>query len=1048
MRYLLCLAAMFAAVSVRAAEPVPDFNRDVRPILADKCYHCHGPDQKNRKGGLRLDTPTGAARALRGEKPSETELVRRITTTDAEERMPPTESNFTKRLSPKEVATLTAWVAGGAKFANHWAFTAPTSPPLPAVADPTWQAPLDRFVFARLVKEGLKPSPRTDKATLIRRVTLDLTGLPPTPEEVTAFVNDTSPTAYEKVVDRLLASPRFGERMAVLWLDLARYGDSSVYHADGPRDMWGWRDGVIQSFNTNKPFDRFTIEQIAGDLLPNATMEQKVASGFNRNHATTDEGGVIAEEFRVDYVVDRVKTVSSTWLALSLECAQCHDHKYDPISQREYYQFYAYFNNSRDAGMQTRNGNAAPLVELKDPDSATKQQLARQAREEFAKQLADQRPKSVKSKAFVEWLAKQTKPANATAPTQPLSFYLPFDEKDRATGITDLLGNVGVPTEGRGQDAKRPNGDGLKLPGNTVYQFPDDPKLEHNTPFTFAAWMKVPANGGGFLLTKMDPGEKNYRGFDLGLDGRKPGLHLIHNWSDNALKVYAKNPIKPDAWQHVVIVYDGSGKAAGVRIFVDGVVQETTVFADTLTKTIVAEAPFRLGSRSEGGNFNGDVDDVAIYRGAVPTAEISQLATDPVLRFLAIPAEQRTATQTELLATHFLRTTDAAFQNRLRTLAQKYEAERKSVRGLSSVMVMEDLPANQMRPTFVLNRGQYDQPKKDQPVKPGVPAVFPPLPTDATPNRLGLAQWLVRPDHPLTARVTVNRFWQMLFGEGLVRTSEDFGLQGESPSHPELLDWLAVDFVQHGWDVKRVLKQLVTSATYCQDSRFTSELRERDPENRLFARGPRFRLQAEFLRDSALFVSGLFVEKIGGPSVRPYQPAGIWEEVAIDTNLSRFVQDTGDKLYRRSLYTYWKRSSPHPSMMTFDAPTREKCTGARSRTNTPLQALITLNDTQFVEAARAFAERIIKHGGGSAEERVKYAIRAALGRPATSKEVELLAKLATTQLARFREDPKNAEVFLKIGDSPRDASIPAGDHAAWSVVASTILNLDEFLVKN
>lgn len=1044
---VLSMLTILAGSTVARADSAPDFNREVRPILADKCYHCHGPDSSTRKGGLRLDTPQGAASVLKGKSPAETSLVRHITSKDPEEAMPPPESNFSKKLSPKEIATLTAWVAAGGKYSNHWAFDPPAVGAAPAVSDPAWRGAVDRWVFARLAKEGLKPSPTADKATLLRRVTLDLTGLPPTPKELDDFLADRSDNAYDKVVDRLLASPRYGERMAVLWMDLARYGDSSVYHADGPRDMWGWRDWVIKSFNNNMPFDRFTIEQLAGDLIPKATIDQKVASGFNRNHATTDEGGVIPEEFRVDYVVDRVKTVSSTWLALSMECAQCHDHKYDPVSQKEYYRFYAYFNNTKDPGMQTRNGNQAPLVEVADPDADAKRLAARQAREVVEKELADLRTKALKGKAFTDWLAKQKSPEGATAPTAPLGWYLPLDEKDK-TALLDPLGAIGTAAEGKATDAKRPGGDGVKLAGNTVYRFAGDAGIEWNKPFTFAAWMKVPKNGGGFLLSKMAPADKNHQGFDLGTDGGKPGLHVIHSWPGNAVKVYAKQPLAADKWQHVVITADGTGKAAGIKIYVDGKLQEVTVHADSLNATIANSAPLQLGARSDGaGKYNGEADDIAIYPAAIPPDAVAALATDPILRLLAIPADKRTAEQTALLAGQFLRSSDTGYQNKAKQLAQKLDAERKVDRGLTSVMVMEDLPGTQMRQTFILNRGQYDQPKKDSPVTAGVPAVFPPVPDGAPANRLGLAKWLVRPDHPLTARVAVNRFWQLFFGEGLVRTTEDFGLQGEVPSNPELLDALAVDFVKSGWDVKGMIKQLVTSQTYRQSSASTPALREKDPENRLLARGPRFRLQGEFIRDSALFVSGLFVEKVGGPSVRPYQPKGVWEEVAIDTNLSRFVQDTGEKLYRRSLYTYWKRSSPHPAMMTFDAPTREKCIGARSRTNTPLQALVTLNDPQFVEASRAFAERIVK-SGTSPEDRVRFAIKSALGRPATEREVTLLSKLAASQLERFKADPKKASSFLAVGESKRDESIPAPDHAAWAMVASTVLNLDEFLVKN
>jgi hypothetical protein len=836
-------------------------------------------------------------------------------------------------------------------------------------------------------------------------------------------------------------------------MDLARYGDSSVYHADGPRDMWAWRDGVIKAFNSNQPYDQFTIEQLAGDLIPNATIAQRVASGFNRNHATTDEGGVIPEEFRVDYVVDRVKTVSSTWLAVSMECAQCHDHKYDPITQREYYQFYAYFNNTKDAGMQTRSGNATPLVEVPDPEADKKRAAALLVREQALEKLTQHREQVAKSKAFQQWSAKvDTSDANssqAASLTNQLTLFFPFDEDNKQAFVSSLDGRIAVNLDGRFAEAKRPNGNGVKFNGSVGAAFVDGPQLDWNEPFSFAAWMNVPKGGGGFLVAKMN-NDQDYQGYDLGTDGLKPGLHLVHKWSSNALKVYTKQDMSPDVWHHVVITSDGSGKAAGIRIYVDGELQESQFHADSLTATIKNPTPFRLASRSDGAKFKGNVDDLALWNRTLTAEEVKLAARDFLSSARSIAVDQRNAEQSAALLSLYLRTVDKAQANLTRDLAKKYDDERKAERGISSVMIMEDLPQAQMRQTFVLNRGQYDQPQKDKEVQPGVPTVFPPLANDAPRNRLGLAQWLVRADHPLTSRVAVNRFWQLFFGEGLVRTTEDFGLQGEVPSHPELLDWLSVDFVEHGWDVKRLIKQILLSETYQQSSLVPhgTDSAPIDPENRLLARGPRIRLQGEFIRDSALFVSGLFVEQLGGPSVRPYQPPGIWEEVALDTNLSKYVQDHGEKLYRRSMYTYWKRSAPQPSLQIFDAPTREKCIGRRPRTNTPLQALVTLNDPQYVEAARAFAQRILKEGGESPEGRIQFAIKTAVGRSASERELYLLKQLIASQSARFHKDSAKAAELLKIGESPRDESIPATDHAAWLILASTVLNMDEFLMKN
>lgn len=1011
-----------------------DFNREVRPILSDKCYHCHGPDQQNRKAGLRLDTPEGAAKVVKGDSVEATKLYKRITHANPEKRMPPADANFNKVLTAKEIDILKQWLTGGAKYARHWAFEKPFQAILPEVADPEWQRPIDRFIVARLQKEGLKPNPRADRATLLRRVTLDLTGLPPTPQEIEAFLKDRSADAYEKVVDRLLQSPRYGERMTLFWMDLARYGDSSVYHADGNRDMWGWRDGVIRSFNENQPFDQFTIEQLAGDLIPNATVAQKVASGFNRNHATTDEGGVIPEEFRVDYVVDRVKTVSNTWLALSMECSQCHDHKYDPLSQREYYQFYAFFNSTKDGGMQTRGGNSAPVVTVPDMEALANLDRVKAARHSAETELAKYRAAWQPGKEFADWLAKQN-PKAAPLHRSP-EFVLPLAPQGKTSVLVASDGQFAI-APGPLAEAKRPQGAGVKFDGKTGLTFVKAFEFDASQPFTFTVWLQVPAKGGGGpILSSMDKDA----GFQFSIDDFKPTIWIKNGM---ALKVTGKAKLTPGAWHHLVFSGDGKKSAKGVRIHVDGKQIDTQIIEDRLGDApgFARRKPLHFAEVAGGAKFNGSLDALAFFRGEFTDEQILSAGGDLVARLLARPER---SDRDAILVDHYLRTVDGRHAQLLKTFSQAIDAERSLKAGTTSVMVMEDLP--QMRPTYILNRGQYDQPLKDKLVQPGVPAILPPLPKDAPANRLGMARWLFQPDHPLTGRVAVNRFWQLLFGEGLVRTSEDFGLQGEMPSHSELLDWLAVDFAKSGWDVKRAMKQIVMSSTYCQESRLTPKVREADPQNRLLARAPRLRLQAEFIRDNFLFVSGLLVDKVGGKSVKPYQPDGLWTELSMGG--PGWVADKGDKLYRRSMYTYWKRSVPHPSMMTFDAPTREKCSGYRARTNTPLQALVTLNDPQFVEAARVFAQRILKQSGAGPRERIQFAYLHALGRPASEKEVGLIEKLLVSQRGRFDADPKKADALLKVGESPRDPLIPAVEHAAWTMVASTILNLDEFLVKN
>ncbi|MEZ5303302.1 MAG: DUF1553 domain-containing protein, partial [Verrucomicrobiales bacterium] len=1026
-----------------AAEGAIDFNRQIRPILSDNCFYCHCPDEKERKAKLRLDTAEGAAKVIDAASPMESEFIHRITTEDADDVMPPRDANTDKTLKPAEIALLKQWVAEGAKYEDHWAFVPPSKPEPPAVRDASWcQNEIDRFVLARLEAEGLRPMPEAPRPLLLRRVAFDLTGLPPTPAEVDAFVNDASPNAYEKAVDRLLKSERYGERMALAWMDAARYGDTSVMHADGPRDMWPWRDWVIAAYNANMPFDRFSIEQIAGDLIPEATPMQKVASGFNRNHATSDEGGAIPEELRVEYVVDRVKTTSNVWLALSMECGQCHEHKYDPISQKEYYQFFAYFNNTKDPGMQTRNGNQSPVVEVMTPEREA--EIARSAEKVAQTEAALAKHKAEAEPQFAEWLAKNdAEPKDGAAPEPDgLAHFFAFEE-DGGNAVGSALSGVTAALDG-GKHQSEPRdkaGRALKLDGKTAFTAPSFPDVEKDQGFTFAAWLKLPKNANGAVFSRMNV-DKAYRGYDFWVQNRQIGTHIVSAWPDNALKVVSKQALEPGKWQHVAVVYDGSAKAAGVRIYIDGKLTENAVEQDSLKDSIITDAPFRIGARSKGANLNGSVDDLRIYGRALAEAEIGALGGDPIRALFAVPAAERKPEQIEQLRGYYFATADKAYQRQAEQLKKLEAAHAKLTETKITSMIMEDNEKPRM--TYVLNRGAYDQPIEDEVIPPGVPDFLPDLPADAPANRLGLARWLFAERHPLTGRVAANRYWAMLFGNGLVGTVSDFGNQGESPSHPELLDWLACDFEDSGWDVKRTLKQIVMSAAYRQDSRATPALLERDPQNRLMARGSRFRLQGEFIRDHALAVSGLLVGEVGGPGVKPYQPPNIWNEVSLNGGL-RYQQDKGESLYRRSMYTYWKRSAPAPNMLIFDAPSREKCTVQRARTNTPLQALVTLNDPCFVEAARALAARMIQEGGGEPAARIAFAFRYAVSRDPAADEVAILTNILEKRLAEFRAEPAKAEEFLKVGESPRPAEIDAAEHAAWSVVAQVILNLDEAL---
>ena len=1043
---------LFATSPLLPAADAIDFNRDIRPILSSNCFLCHGPDAHDRKAKLRLDTREGAirlndgVRAIDPDALADSEFLHRIASSDKEEVMPPPESH--KVLSEEQKTLLRKWILSGAEYKEHWAFLPPAKTTAPSTQEKARiHNPVDTFILANLAKAGLEQSAEADRRTLIRRVTYDLTGLPPAPGDVEAFVSDKSPQAYEKVVDRLLATERYGERMALAWMDAARYGDSSVMHADGPRHMWAWRDWVIDAYNSNMPFDQFTTEQLAGDLLPDATIGQRVASGFNRNHATSDEGGAFAEELRVEYVVDRVKTTANVWMGLTMECAQCHDHKYDPISQREYYQMFAYFNNTTDPGMQTRGGNQSPVVNVPPREQADKLAGLRKAIEASDRKLDEYRRSAVPE--HVKWLRVAQKSAGNAAPEPDgLAHFFPLDERDGKqvkAGVGGGVGQVG----GKLSPAGRDGGGGLRFDGKTSITFSSWPPRERDQPFTFAAWLKVPGNGNGSVMARMDVGQA-FRGYDFWIQNRAVGTHIISNWPQNALKVVSAQPLAADKWQHVAVVYDGSSKASGVKIFIDGKLVGNKVEQDTLKDSIATQTPFKIGSRSSGGNFNGEVDELRVYNRALSGSEIQRLGGDPIQGILATPADKRTQEQKMLLLEHYLSSKDKGYQQ-LVASHNKLLAEENGIKGQkgTSVMVMQDNPSNKIRKTYILDRGAYDQPIKEGPdavIHPGIPSALPDLAEGAAPNRLGLARWLTSGKNPLTARVAVNRYWALLFGRGLVKSVDDFGNQGSPPSHPELLDWLAVDFVESGWDVKRMLKQIVLSATYRQSSKLTPQLAKADPENILLARSPRFRLQGEFIRDTALDVSGLLVTHVGGPSVKPYQPPNIWNEVSLNGGL-RYKRDSGEKLYRRSMYTYWKRSAPMPNMLIFDAPTREKCMIQRPITNTPLQALVTLNDPQFVEAARALSQRLIKEGGNNTASRINLGFHLVLSRPATPDETRVIERILGNQLARFRSDPKKATEFLAVGDTTRDETLDAAEHAAWMVVGQLLLNMDEALTR-
>jgi hypothetical protein len=1031
-----------------AEEPLPavvEFNRDIRPILSNNCYQCHGPDQAKRKADLRLDLEAealadrGGYRAIEPGKITESELYLRVTAEDEDERMPPPKSG--RMLDRRQVELLGRWIAQGAKWQKHWSLLPPRRPALPDVNDKASpHNPIDRFVRARLEREGLAPAPEADRATLLRRVTLDITGLPPTPAEDDAFLADCAPDAYEKVVDRLLASPRYGERMAVRWLEAARYADTNGYQSDGERFMWRWRDWVIDAFNHNMPFDQFTIEQLAGDLLPNPSLEQQIATGFNRNHRGNGEGGIIPEEYAVEYVADRVETTSTVWLGLTVGCARCHDHKFDPITQKDFYQLFAFFNNIAEQGRAVKYGNSPPLI-----PTPTREQQAELATIEHDLAAAETR-----FKALAPDLAEAQKAWEKEAAESPRG---KIDWTLTAGLLARFeLGGHTSEREGRTNDARFRGGEPAFAPGRTGHaaafdgsRFVDAGDLAgfgFYDSFSLAAWVYPEGERGGTILSRMTDTARA-DGYSLAIVSGKLQLNLVKRWLDDALRVQTVRTFEPGCWHHVIATYDGSRVAEGVRIYVDGKPEPLEVLLDELNQSFRTSEPLRIGGGGgPGDRFHGRIDDARVYRRALGIEEAELVANpDRIDEILAAHAPQRNRSQARKLHAYFLAShaPEQIQRSHERLLAVRRRRD-ALVEGFPTTMVMQELPAP--RPTFLLIRGQYD--KREEKVESGVPGCLPPLPEGAPRNRLGLARWLVDPANPLPARVAVNRFWQLYFGTGLVKTGDDFGAQGEWPTHPELLDWLATELVRSGWNVKALQKTIVTSATYRQSSRLTAALHQRDPENQLLARGPRLRLPAEMIRDQALALAGLLVEHQGGPSVKPYQPEGLWKDLAEVTD---YPQDHGPSLYRRSLYTFWKRTVAPPEMLTFDSPTRETCSVRFTRTNTPLQALTLLNDVTFVEAARLFAQRLLTEGGCTTDERLTFAFRLATARRPSPAELEVLRRDLAENLAHFQADTKAARALASVGEAPRPETLDLVELAAYTATANLILNLEETITK-
>ncbi len=1021
-----------------------DFNRDIRPIMSDTCFHCHGNDEKSRKGKLRLDSREEALKAGKsGElaivpgKPDKSEAIKRIFAKDEDDVMPPKSAH--KDLTPEQKETFRRWVAEGAEYQGHWAFTAPKRPEVPKISNVKLktQNPIDNFVLARLEQEKLSPSPEADRVTLIRRASLDLTGIPPTPEEVDAFLADKSPKAYENLVDRLLASPRYGEHMAARWLDSARYADSNGFQSDTKRNMWHWRDWVINALNRNLPFDQFTIEQLAGDLLPGAKRDQIVATGFHRNHRLNGEGGRIVEEWFAETVIDRVETTGLTWMALTLNCCRCHDHKYDPISQKEFYQLFAFFNSNNEngvlddfggAGRTRRGGNSRPVLSLPTPEQEiqiTKLQQAvnaatakvASAKNELAAAQAAWEPKfrSEMKGNFKAWTALEPKEVRSDGGA---IFVKQNDGSYLATGINppfDQYLTVAPIAEGT-------------FSGLLLEVFPDE-SLPNKSLGRYS--------NGNFVLTDVIV-EINAPSLSKPLRANFTRAEADYNQKGYEVKLIVESKPK-------------RGKAAAKRR--QGWAVDGNTKRDARKAMFVADQPLTVPPNAT-INVTLRHDSIAghnigrfrLSTSSLPPATIrldGAKVPPSIIATLDLAPSKRSAQQRAELAKFYRENTDNPMKRAEASLAAAKKALDDFTADVPTTMVMEEIA--QPREAHILKRGEYDKP--GDLVSRTLPAVLPPLPANAPTNRLGLAKWLVSGQHPLTARVWVNREWERFFGTGIVKTTENFGMQSDPPSHPELLDWLATEFVRLNWDMKAMQKLIVMSATYRQSSKVTPELVERDPQNRLLARGPRFRLGAEMLRDQALAVSGLLVEKIGGPSVNPYMPEGVWDETSVYGDMRGYKRDKGDGLYRRTLYTIWKRTAAPPTMLMFDSPSRELCTVKRSRTNTPLQALALLNEITYVEAARALAQRMLSDGGSTPAERIAWGFRRVTSRKPDAADLKVLTAGLEKRLGKYRTDADAAKKLIAQGDSAPDAKLDAAELAAYTLTANVLLNLDEVVTK-
>jgi hypothetical protein len=1064
---VLVLAGARAPGALGAGSPETiSFNRIIEPILSENCYPCHGPDTASRKPGknpLRLDqarfafAPRDGGRPviIKGD-PAASEVVKRLKSTSDDELMPP--PSRSKRPTPKEIALIETWIRQGALYEEHWSLIAPVKEPPPEDPSGWAKTPVDKFIAAKLRENGLAPNPEEDKSRLLRRASFDLTGLPPSPEELRRYLNDTSPGAYENAVDRYLASDASAEHFARLWLDAVRYADTQGIHADDSRIVWPYRDWVIHAYRSNMPFDEFTVEQLAGDLLANPSLDQRIATGYNRLVPTTGEAGAIEEEYAAIYAKDRVETTAAVWLGLTAGCATCHDHKFDPMTMRDYYSLAAFFRNSGIQVLDEKNdANTPPAVFA--PLREERPRWDELVKAVAARESAVAARQSAATQDFARWPAIRNGPLARELSRDNLALHLSLS-----------YGRLGD-----GHRRPGPFGPAPRLM-KEGFASRETPVIDRYGRASYGAFVYVEDSPSGAIMSRMDKAEK-YRGWDLTLSEGKPVVHVVDQSPESALVIAAKERLAPGVWHQLFAVFDGSRRGAGaLSLYVDGHLADVDLINDKLGASILADAPFRLGARSDKSGVSDTIregrvyiQDVRFYNRSLSPREIAQFAASGLLRALFAPRDPRespdsagpvndvSAGRARLAgprrvaiksATVYERLYLASFDGpsaRLRTeMASLYaEEEKLRERGGMTLVMQEDRSAQPV--AYILSRGNYAA--KGELVRAATPAFLPPMASSEPRNRLGLARWIVSRDNPLTARVTVNRLWASLFGTGIVETTEDFGARGARPGNAPLLDWLAVEFMESGWDFRRMIKWMVMSAAYRQSAAVPPEKLGKDPLNVLVSRGPRYRLDAEEIRDQALAASGLLVRRVGGAPTRPYQPSGVWEAVAMKESDTRdYDQDGGDALYRRSIYTFWKRSAPPPSMEIFNAPSREVFCARRERSDTPLQALVTMNDPQFVEAARCLAARALKSSGDFGA-RLDLITDSLLSRRLTEPERAVIRRIEERALERYQKKPAEAIELTTVGDSEPDETVQVSELAAWTVVASEIMNLDESLAK-